>query len=564
MIAQRPASRRRTPRSIPDCALFLFLLLLSGSLCMRAATQRSRTSHAPATHHHGTSSQSSTRRSTSGRSTHSSPRGGGHDIGSGHSRSTIHSYAAAPARRGKTKSHGRAVVHEAINPTARLDTISNLSYSLAHGSSALNHTSALESFFDALAAHQAEPSGPTLRVLQFGDSHTAADMFTGEARRVFQGQFGNGGIGFSYPGHPFAGYRIFGSQRGQSSGWTTLGTHFVDLGDAELGMGGIAINTFSPGQSISLDTPCASFELEFLKQPGGGALQVTDNGASVGEVETAGEVPEGGAFTYDCPASTGYEDHHFVVTTENHAPVRLLGTTTLQPGVTWEALGINGAQAPLVLEWNQPIFSSYLSKTGATMVVLAYGTNEAAAAHWTTESYSETFTQIVEKIHTALPNAAILVLGPADRSVAARRRGFAPFTGTERIIEAQREVCRTHGCAFWDTQKRMGGFGSMQRWVYAGWAQHDHTHMNAEGYRVLADALMADLLSGYDSYRAAHGLAVSPSLRGTTARPAPATNEPATGTPATNMPAANMPAANAPALPPTPPTTLPQNQIQPH
>ena len=55
----------------------------------------------------------------------------------------------------------------------------------------------------------------------------------------------------------------------------------------------------------------------------------------------------------------------------------------------------------------------------------------------------------------------------------------------------------------------MGGFGSMQRWVYAGWAQPDHTHLTGEGYRALADALLADLLSGYDSYRKAHNLAIT-------------------------------------------------------
>ena len=52
----------------------------------------------------------------------------------------------------------------------------------------------------------------------------------------------------------------------------------------------------------------------------------------------------------------------------------------------------------------------------------------------------------------------------------------------------------------------MGGLGIMQHWVRAGWAQPDHTHMTGEGYRALADALLADILSAYDRYRVAHGL----------------------------------------------------------
>ncbi len=410
-------------------------------------------------------------------------------------------------------------MHVAVNPAARLDTISDLSYSLAHGTTALAYPAALESFYAALVDQQTDGSS-TLRVLQYGDSHTAADMFTGEARRVFQGQFGNGGVGFSYPGHPFAGYRIYGSQRAQSGGWTTQGTHFLDLGDAKLGLSGLAISTYSSGQWTSLDTPCTSFQLDYLQQPGGGTLQVDDNGSIAGNVDTSGATTEGGSWRYDCPSANDLGQHHFTVTTEGGGPVRLFGTTTLQPGVTWEAMGMNGAQAPLILDWYQPIFTSYLSKTGAALVVLAYGTNEAAAAHWTYESYSVTFGHIVDLIHATLPSAAILVLGPSDRSVASGRRGYSTFSGTQRILEAQRDVCRTHSCAFWDTQRRMGGFGAMQRWVYAGWAQHDHTHFNGEGYRVLADALLSDLLSGYDSYRAAHGLPVTSALRGGSTFPA--------------------------------------------
>ena len=51
----------------------------------------------------------------------------------------------------------------------------------------------------------------------------------------------------------------------------------------------------------------------------------------------------------------------------------------------------------------------------------------------------------------------------------------------------------------------------MQQWVRAGWAQPDHTHLTGEGYRSLADALLADLLSGYDAYRKQHGLPSSTS-----------------------------------------------------
>ncbi len=363
------------------------------------------------------------------------------------------------------------------------------------------YDSALDGFYAQLASHEAAlkepgPHTDTVRVLQFGDSHTAADMFTGEARRVFQEQFGNGGIGYSYAGHPFPGYRILGSNRSQSTGWKTQGNKFLQLGSGQTGLGGISISTERAGEWVTLDAPCTTLELQYLQQPGGGRLQFTDNGGEPVEIETDAPETGPGTFSYPCPEG----DHHFEVTTEESAPVSLLGWVATQPGVTWESIGINGAEAPLILKWDQTLFSRYLKDNSPALIVLAYGTNEAASSSWDEESYRQAFASIIDTIHAYVPESSILVVGPADRSIA-QHRAWRPFAGTDRIVQAQRAVCRTHGCAYWDWSERMGGLGAMQEFVYAGLAQPDHTHFTGEGYRVLADALVADLMTGYQAYK---------------------------------------------------------------
>jgi lysophospholipase L1-like esterase len=363
------------------------------------------------------------------------------------------------------------------------------------------YNSALDGFYAQLASHEAalKEAGPhtdTVRVLQFGDSHTAADMFTGEARRVFQEQFGNGGIGYSYAGHPFAGYRILGSNRSQSTGWKTQGNKFLQLGNGQTGLGGISISTERAGEWVTLDAPCTTLELEYLQQPGGGRLRFTDNGGEPVEIETDAPETGPGTFSYPCPEG----DHHFEVTTEESAPVSLLGWVATQPGVTWESIGINGAEAPLILKWDQTLFSRYLKDNSPALIVLAYGTNEAASSSWDEASYQQTFASIIDTIHVYVPESSILVVGPSDRSTT-QHRAWHPFAGTDKIVQAQRAVCRTHGCAYWDQRERMGGLGAMQEFVYAGWAQPDHTHFTGEGYRALADALLADLMTGYQAYK---------------------------------------------------------------
>src|SRR5207302_11012269 len=42
-------------------------------------------------------------------------------------------------------------------------------------------------------------------ILQIGDSHTAADFFTGELRKRLQARYGDGGVGYVTAGRPHIG-----------------------------------------------------------------------------------------------------------------------------------------------------------------------------------------------------------------------------------------------------------------------------------------------------------------------------------------------------------------------
>src|SRR5580658_332560 len=117
-----------------------------------------------------------------------------------------------------------------------------------------------------------------------------------------------------------------------------------------------------------------------------------------------------------------------------------------------------------ILKWDQVLFSRYLKDNSPALIVLAYGTNEAASSSWDEETYQQTFASIIDTIHQYVPESSILVVGPPGRSVT-QHRAWRPFTGTDHIVRAQHAVCRTHGCAYWDQRERMGGLGAMQQWV---------------------------------------------------------------------------------------------------
>src|SRR5262249_7505863 len=166
--------------------------------------------------------------------------------------------------------------------------------------------------------------------------------------------------------------------------------------------------------------------------------------------------------------------HRFSLKTLDSRPVRLFGwVADRQAGVTYEALGINGAEASVILRWNHEMLAAYLQRRNPGMIVLAYGTNEASDPNWGPDSYQAMFSNLLQRLRTVVPTATILVIGPPDRWW--RNRGvWRPYDGVDWVITAQKNACRENRCAYWDARERMGGKGSMRDWVYAGLAQGDY------------------------------------------------------------------------------------------
>jgi lysophospholipase L1-like esterase len=354
---------------------------------------------------------------------------------------------------------------------------------------------ALVPFFERLYLASLADGQPAVHIIQFGDSHTAADEWTGDLRRQFQQRFGDGGSGFSLAGRPFAGYRRFDIRGGATTLWHSEGLRSA-VGDGYFGLGGVSVAAERAGQSVFVQTECDSLEVHFLQQPGGGGLALTDDDNHIDDISTDGEL-QAGFVRYDVSAGP----HRFKLTTLNSRPVRLFGwVADRNAGVTYEALGINGAEASVLMKWNDAMLATYLQRRDPGLIVLSYGTNEASDPSWNPESYQAMFSTLLERLRVSAPAASILVIGPTDRWYRTRA-GWKTLAGIDGIIAAQKQACRINRCAYWDARERMGGRGAMRDWVYAGLAQGDYVHFTAEGYRRLADTEYRDLIGQFEAYK---------------------------------------------------------------
>jgi len=368
----------------------------------------------------------------------------------------------------------------------------------------VENAAALIPFFEQLYRHQrGELAGP-LHILHYGDSHTAADEWTGDLRNRFQEKFGDGGSGFSLAGRPWNSYRRMDVRSGSTRGWHSDGL-VGRAGDGVYGLGGVSLSTDRAHEAVYLDANAADFELFYYQQPGGGKLQLYNDGVPLEQISTDGEP---GPAYYRLEAIPGM--HRVEAETLDRAPVRLFGWVAENTtGVTYETLGINGAEASIVLGWNEETLRSNIERRNPALIVLAYGTNEAGRKDWTLESYREMYSRLIERLRMDAPTATILVVGPPDRTQKIRRVGWQTMEKIDVIAEAQRQAALAHGCAFWDLRAKMGGKGSMLRWVAAGMAQADHVHFTGPGYKMLGDAVFRDVMSQYDIFLQARAAIVA-------------------------------------------------------
>jgi len=403
---------------------------------------------------------------------------------------------------------GEALPHPVLAAVAAGDGIR-----MAGVDAAMENGGALKHFYEALAKADAGQSHDDVTVLHFGDSHTAADYETGPLRRALQARFGEGGRGFVAIGEPWKHYVQEGVRSGSSHDWSpershpTKGSKGRLVGDGMYGLGGVAIHTSSAGARAwtELTAKASRIEVAYLQQPRGGSFDVFIDGARAGHVSSRGANESAWrAFA----ASDG--PHRVEVDATGDGDVRVFGAVLDrdQVGLTYDALGINGARVTNVLAWDEAHMAEQIRHRAPDLVVLAYGTNESGDTDVPIETYERQLVDLLGRVARAAPSASCMLLGPPDRAVHTHE-GWGTVPRLLDIIATQRRVAQAAGCAFFDQLEAMGGPGTISQWADESQprAQRDRVHLTREGYAQLASAVAADLIHGYGAWRIETGLA---------------------------------------------------------
>jgi lysophospholipase L1-like esterase len=379
---------------------------------------------------------------------------------------------------------------------------------------ALERPSALRRFYDAVAKLEAGTATDDVRVTQFGDSHTAADIETGAVRRALQTRFGDGGRGFVAIGRPWKQWSQDGVKVGMSTDWTperpsSKAKSAAGGPDGFFGLSGIGLFTHTHGARAWADITAKTSraELDYLEQPNGGAFDVFIDGVRVVRIATRGERTQSAFRSFDVAETSA---HQLEVRAVGDGDVRVFGMSldrTSQHGVVLDALGINGARVTTALSWNEQHWSEQLKHRSPALVILAYGTNESVDVEFPQATFERQLVDELGRIARAVPTASCLLLGPPDRAI---KSGDSWVTAPKilEIITAERRVAEAAGCAFYDQLAAMGGEGSIAQWASEEpkRAQPDRVHLTRDGYAQVGSSFASDLMRGYAVWRRENGL----------------------------------------------------------
>jgi lysophospholipase L1-like esterase len=365
----------------------------------------------------------------------------------------------------------------------------------------LERPEALAPFYRRLAAIEDGRDEGIARVVHMGASSIGHDDLTSVLRRKFQTRFGDGGAGLVMMRRYMYNYRHRWVEL-RSKGWDDCFILYACKGDGHYGLGGV---TFMSGggattriktRSAKLGGTAAHFEVWYAATRTGGKLDVRIDGDRARTLNARGSRLEDRFESFDVP-----EGKHEIAV-QARGDVRAYGVVVESdgPGVVWDQFSMLAVPTYALKRFDEAHLAGQIARRNPDLIVLSYGGNDlerVVGRGLKKGKYVSEFTDVVERIRAGKPEAPCLIIGIAERRISKGR--FLKPKHTEVIIEGQREVAETTGCAFFDAYAVMGGAGSFSRWRKhkPALTSSDGVHLTNQGNEIMGGWIYDAVMAGY-------------------------------------------------------------------
>ncbi len=338
------------------------------------------------------------------------------------------------------------------------------------------------------------PPDSVLRITQLGDSHTAADIFTGALRQSFQQDYGSAGIGWISP------INVYGQRNTQvyynALDWRLTSSRSTVANDYPMG-GFIATPTVANAQltiNYNVDEKPSLWNATFLVKQlkKGKPLKLVDGMNYEVVLDTKGQT----GWQY----VSAFVMLPLTITAESAESAKLGGIWLEKngaPGVVVSPVALNGAKQSIWTHWRSD-WTNDLAKIKSDLIIIAYGTNEAFETPFNPVKYKQFLIDSIKAIRKKSPTSVILIVSPPDSMLRNKIKRGASCQAMQPpnlsiIRKVQKEVAKQQHTLYWDWSVVMGGMCGMRNWVAKGLGNKDHIHLTASGYQQSADQLYKSL-----------------------------------------------------------------------
>ena len=364
----------------------------------------------------------------------------------------------------------------------------------------------MRAFYEALEKTALGDKGAITRVGHYGDSSIATDLITSTLRQNLQARFGDAGHGFILAAKGYIPYKHRGVQQSSNpESWELREVVRRQDRNGRYGYGGVQsramrgswarIGTARRGE---FGTQVSRFDIYYEEQPRGGKFSVRIDKEEREIVSTKADALGDGVHSIEVPDGP----HSIELRYQRGGPVDFYGVALERegPGVVYDSLGLVGARANRLLNFDEAHIRRQLEQRGTNLIVLGFGGNEASDDR-TEEIFYEDYMKVLRQMRQGRDDLACLVFAPLDQ--ARRTRGRIRTLPTiPLIVAAQRRAAFDSGCAFYDTWQAMGGKDAMRRWYKAHprLAMGDFRHATPAGYEIIGNMFYKALLAGFADY----------------------------------------------------------------
>lgn len=338
------------------------------------------------------------------------------------------------------------------------------------------------------------PPDSVLRITQLGDSHTAADIFTGSLRQNFQRDYGSAGIGWISP------INVYGQRNTQvyynALDWTLTSSRSTTGDDYPMG-GFIASPAVANAQltiNYNIDEKPSLWNATFLVKQlkKGETLKLIDGMNYQIELDTKGKA----GWQY----ISAFVMLPLTITADSADSAKLGGIwleKNGEPGVVVSPIALNGAKQSIWNHWRSDWIND-LAKTKSDLIIIAYGTNEAFETPFNAAKYKQFLIDGIKEIRRKSPASVILIISPPDSMLRNKMRRNVSCQTMQPpnlivIRRLQKEVAKQQHTLYWDWSSVMGGGCGMRNWVAKGLGSKDYIHLTANGYQQSANQLYKSL-----------------------------------------------------------------------